>query len=124
MDASFIVDLGAHTDLSPQLDPARGAQHIPASFENLNSLSEVLDALVQADGPRRSVLQLLVDPVKVVSRDLQVLVQLQAPAVLFLQVTRKLGVAAHHLIALAAGFIKFALQTMDVPLAFPEQVEP
>ena len=62
------------------------------------------------------------DPVKAVSRDLQVLIQLQPPAILFLQMTRKLSVDAYHLIALAAGFLNFALQALDVPLAFPEQV--
>ena len=58
----------------------------------------------------------------VVSRDLQVLVQLQAPAVLLFQMIRQLGMDAYHLIALPAGLPELAFQAVDVPLAFPKQI--
>src|SRR5579863_1573607 len=57
-----------------------------------------------------------------VSGDLQVLAQLQAPAVLLFQMTRQLRVGAYHLIALAAGLLDFTFQAVNMPLAFPEQV--
>src|SRR5579863_6177127 len=81
----LFVDLRTHADLSSELDPAGFAQHVPASFENLHPLRELLYALIQADGPGRPVRQLLVDLVQAVLREL----------VLLLQVTGQLGVGAY-----------------------------